>query len=803
MFGINGLLRLMRATSICLTLWVGQSVGQSSCVPTTDTALNSLQLMTTQEFSTNNIFPHSASFIEADFLSGVMGKNHNAGDSWEAQGAVRLWHYPYRLSTELLLGDSTLNTIQLPLPFRVESPHITLSLQSGEFKPNTGQLQGYQGEFIARRAEDVNLPFRGSMDSITSPNATIKAWENVLLTTCPLNDRDWDLTSHTLITDEETNIGTMSHAVLRMGGIPIFYWPWMDFPLQGQRKSGFLFPIIRQRQDNQISGTNIAFPYYINLAPNYDWLFTPYRFEKRGIRLDNEVRYLFPTAQGSATINVMQRDEINARTGLEPRRSRYIWQHQQKITDSMFVNILWNKVSDPQYLKDFSDDPLYPASTVNLPLSLQINDVYNQWRWSAAFLDYQNLSNNPDLNKPYQRRPLITFSSPRYRPFFDSTKTQDESWEKHLILSAQGEYSKFSHDYLPNIERTFFYPKWEWQNNDLSGFFHAQLGVHASKYRRESMVTSAEDNNLSRIVPITKASVGLNFERPVFRDSAGEIKKDSPYVQPKDWVQTLEPALYWLYIPYRRQNQFPVLDTSRPGFQLGQLDVDNNFSGWDRIADTHQLTFGLTSKILNDQRQERLTLSAGQRLFLQEQEVLLPGESVQKAGRGDFVMNVRWRDDHWKSEAQWRYDPQIKATGTAETLIAYQSSSNNLIGLRHTFQRQPVLPTITALSPTITKVVNLQKTVEGILDVDLGKGWRASGRNYYSLYENIYLETHMALRYQTCCMAVTLTRSNELLSADRSYRTQWGIQFSFLGFTQLGKKSDASLDNAFRSFRVR
>ncbi|HBT33007.1 MAG TPA: LPS-assembly protein LptD, partial [Pusillimonas sp.] len=105
----------------------------------------------------------------------------------------------------------------------------------------------------------------------------------------------------------------------------------------------------------------------------------------------------------------------------------------------------------------------------------------------------------------------------------------------------------------------------------------------------------------SRAVPLFSIDTGLMFERDT-----------SFFGNPS--VQTLEPRLYYLRVPYRDQDDLPVYDTGIATFNFAQAFDENYFSGgWDRIADANQLTLGLTTRWLDaDTGFERLALSAAQ-----------------------------------------------------------------------------------------------------------------------------------------------------------------------------------------------
>ena len=81
----------------------------------------------------------------------------------------------------------------------------------------------------------------------------------------------------------------MHNATIEMEGVPIFYTPWLTFPIDDRRKSGFLFPEVGKDSNG---GADIALPYYFNLAPNYDATLTPRYIADRGLLTELELRYL-------------------------------------------------------------------------------------------------------------------------------------------------------------------------------------------------------------------------------------------------------------------------------------------------------------------------------------------------------------------------------------------------------------------------------------------------------------------------------------------------------------------------------
>ena len=61
--------------------------------------------------------------------------------------------------------------------------------------------------------------------------------------------------------------GHSYNMLLKYKNIPIFYSPFISYPLTDKRQSGILTPSFGSSGD---SGTALSVPYYFNLAKNYD-----------------------------------------------------------------------------------------------------------------------------------------------------------------------------------------------------------------------------------------------------------------------------------------------------------------------------------------------------------------------------------------------------------------------------------------------------------------------------------------------------------------------------------------------------
>ena len=78
------------------------------------------------------------------------------------------------------------------------------------------------------------------------------------------------------------------------------------------------------------------------------------------------------------------------------------------------------------------------------------------------------------------------------------------------------------------------------------------------------------------------------------------------------YTQTLEPRLFYLYVPYKNQQDIPNFDSYLSIFDFDQLFVENRFSGLDKLGDANQISFGLTTRFLDAySAEERFSANIG------------------------------------------------------------------------------------------------------------------------------------------------------------------------------------------------
>jgi len=193
--------------------------------------------------------------------------------------------------------------------------------------------------------KDNGRTLRGNAERLTMQGKGQYRLQKSRANTCDPNDDSWYLKAGTIDLDYGSNLGVARHARIEFQGVPILYTPWIDFPLDGNRKSGLLFPTVKTGSD----GLQVSVPYYWNIAPNYDATITPSFMAQRGTMLGLEGRYLKPDYSGKISTEQLDDSKLG--------KKRYLWQftHQHSINSQLGFSLNGTTVSDDNYFKDFGE----------------------------------------------------------------------------------------------------------------------------------------------------------------------------------------------------------------------------------------------------------------------------------------------------------------------------------------------------------------------------------------------------------------------------------------------------------------
>lgn len=527
---------------------------------------------------------------------------------------------------------------------------------------------------------------------------------------CKPADRQWYLKAAETHLDYDNELATARDASVWFKDVPIFWAPKASFSLNSRRTSGFLHPTYSFSSRN---GFDLTAPYYWNIAPNYDVTFYPRYMAKRGVQLGADARYIDFNYTGNVKIEYLPEDEVLG-------RKRYAYQiiHAHSLGQGVTTSIQYNKVSDDFYWQDLSSR-LISTSRAQLPQLFSLAFAPTSWLSTGVqVLRYQTLQfdKTQTIERPYFLEPQISVLGYKANVF----KTD---------ISVLGQYSRFTHPTKDQGDRIVFNPQVSLPIVGPAYQITAKLGMHMTKYNLTRQETAGE-NTISRNLPIFSLDGNLVFERDTSMFG-------------KDYIQTLEPRLYYVHIPYRDQSNIPIFDTGLTDFNVAQIFAENRYSGSDRINDANQLTAALTSRMLDSETGvERLKAMVGQRYYFGEQRVSIPGETVRNENFSNVIAALTGIVlPKTYAEATWEYDYRNNHSVRYSTGVRYQPDYSKVLSASYRYTRDPL-------------------TNQAAVDqLDFSGQWPISGRWYavgrynYSLKDNVPLETIAGVEYNAGCWA--------------------------------------------------
>lgn len=672
-------------------------------------------------------------FIRADRLEGVSEK------SVEAEGGVELRTRGETVRADWLRYDLVADEVWAKGDVVLRRGIDWITGPEARFKRDTGvgffrEPHFYVGENGARGSAS-ELRFSGpERFDVTEARYT----------TCVAPREDWYIRMDELEVDQTRKVGTGRNATLHFLGAPVAYTPWLEFPLSGERKSGFLTPTLGSSGGR---GFEVAAPYYLNLAPDYDATITPRLMTRRGLQLAGQFRYLRPDSAGQLDGEYLNNDR-------ETGTNRYAlsWKHNHNIAAvpglAGYLNL--NKVSDDTYFSDLSDRVAVTSQT-SLPREGGLAWARGPFSLLARVQSFQTLQDPtaPPVTPPYNRLPQVL-------------ATLSETEWAGLDFGLAAEYVRFKQAALVEGDRFYAFPTVAWSRRGAAWFFTARGGVHARHYALDH--TAGGVSTTSVTLPVASVDAGLIFER-----------SDTAFGQA--FVQTLEPRAFYTYIPYRDQSAVPNFDSALDDFNFGQLFTENRYLGNDRVGDANQLTLAVTSRFLDaGTGAERLRLSVGQRLYFADQQVTL-NEPARSASTSDVLLGAEGRlSDAWSVAALMQFNLDSANTERLNVGARYTPAPGSVINASYRYTR--------SLSDPAGGTSSL-KQFDVATQWPVGDNWSLLARWNYSLLDGKTLEGVAGVEYNGGCWVLRLV-GQRLTTTTQTTTTSVFAQIELNGLARFG-----------------
>lgn len=611
--------------------------------------------------------------------------------------------------------DSVSETLDLHGDVYYSDDELALHSDSANIKLATDQAKLRDTLFVYPAT-----PLRGYAEAVYRDDKSLSHYQNVTYTSCRPGNQDWAIHASELKLNKFKGKGSAKHAWLEFKGAPVFYSPYLSFPIDNRRLSGFLAPVFG---NTQTGGFHLSTPYYWNLAPNYDVILKPKYFSKRGYMLGSDFRYLTETSRGKVLLEYMPNDEVLSRA-----RYQGSIKNSTQFSPNISANLDLNYVSDKNYFAELGNALNFPNFSF-VKSQADINYIREGVALTARAENYQTI--DPTLSGsqiPYRRLPQINLNLAHS---FNAVVPLDVQLENESVY--------FQHDSLVNGQRFNFKPSVSFPMQTASAYLTPKVSLQHTDYVLTNQATAGLSKEVSRTVPIMSADTGLFLEKNFqFADKA--------------LVHTLEPRLFYLYIPKVNQNQIPLFDTSVYDFWYSSMFRENRFSGSDRIQDANQVTTALTTRVVDPATGlERLKLSIGEIFYFRNRDVTLCGDypsvlcavsPVETQSSSPLVTEMSSQfNRHVAIDSGIQWDPHSNKIVRGKATIHLTGEPGEVINLGYLYRLNPLIPN---RSNDITQS-------DMSFHWPIYSNWSMVGRWQYSWLYNSTQDGFIGLEKENCC----------------------------------------------------
>ncbi len=589
----------------------------------------------------------------------------------------------------------------------------------------------------------------GTAQSLSRSETGVASMIDARYSYCPVGSEQWTLQSSSLTLDPNDSQGRARNVTLRIKDVPVFYTPYLQFPLGDKRMSGFLVPSFGSGED----GLDIAAPYYVNLAPDYDLLLTPRYISDRGAMLGSKFRHMSALTRTNLNVDALPGDE-KADDGNSDRWYLNTTHNGSAKRWESLVN--FTTVSDDEYFHDFSNSGLRSANATNLRKEAGFDYLPDNWRVGVKAKDFQTLGDT--LVKPHTVLPSL-FADGIY------------ALESGPVITLHNAMTRFDHSDSGDIQNKLFYDidynpltqSLGRENQIITGnrynldysialplrsagaFFTPKIGVRNVTQALDDTTVNTPDSNPSATVGVASIDSGLIFER------------DSQWFG-KHYRQTLEPRAFYYYAGKQDQDDIYNFESDSLSFSYAQLFRDYRLAGEDYVEDANQISTGVSSRLLDPQSgREILRVGIGQSYYLSNRDIVLESDPAtaryeQERDSSSIVGEIAARlNRDWdiRTETLWNDDRAQRERQSVA--LRYRDDERRLFNIGYQFLDRKPSPNADLVMTDRTVEQNYVSAV-----YPLNNQWSLIGHWNHDVTNDRDLERIAGFEYDSCCWSVRL-----------------------------------------------
>ncbi len=636
---------------------------------------------------------------------------------YHAEGNVLLRRGEMSLLSHSLAWDTQSGEVVAEGDVQIADPAGTVSGDSVVWDVDSGLGRIEEGRVFLR---EKNFHLTG--DAVEKTGAQSFHVDRGTFTTCDGEIPSWKFGARDL-TVTLGGFARGKHVIFYLHDIPVLYIPYILYPVQTERESGFLLPSAGYSDKK---GTQLSLAYYQVIAPNQDaTLYLDY-LSRLGLGKGLEYRYIF----GHENEGIWRGYHISSSNGSGDRYA-IDWNHFGFLPGNVRLSADVEYVSSRDYFEDFGN----VAGEYNKDQTKSIVYLSRAWGKTNATAQFQYIQVVESNDKTVlQRLPEMRVDVIRQRlgqtPFYLQLDTSSTYFWR--LEGLKGERLE-----LRPVVAAAFRP---WGAFDVSPEF---------AYRERLYWTS--DGNDNKGLPEVSLRMSTRLSR-VFSlgedDSSTRIR------------HSMEPEWTYYYTPYEDQSVLP------------------QFDNLDRIEGQNRISLALTNRLT-----ARLERDAGQSEYLEFLYLRLSGDyDIHEARqdrdasdlplrpfsplRAELILRPS-RHAYLDVDASYDFYPEKRELTRFNARGNIADNRGNALSVEYRKDRE---------DPDLGDI----EYVAGILDTSLLSPVYLNYQHRHDLIDNRRLEDVVDLEYRSQCWSLFLTYR------DRPDDSQIMISFSMSGLGRFG-----------------
>ena len=681
---------------------------------------------------------------------------HEEGGVSRLEGRVQIEYQGRSVTAGTVTVDQQAQTFAVEGGLLLRQPGMALAGERAQGQLATGETQLEDASFLLHGPRLRGQTAR--LDSLADQTLVIHQGQ---FTRCEPQSGAWTLRSQRIALYRAKGYGTARHVRLALLGLPIAYFPYLRFPTDDRRHSGFLNPAIGRSTD---AGTETSLAYYFNLAPNYDLTYALRSLRRRGLGHEADFRHLSRRSQSRIAAAYLGEDKI-----FVPRESG----------------------AAPEPCPPGEDQgmgALCPAqreeSTKRWLLHLTHASQAGRWTSRLNYAAVSDLDYLRDFGSPSAGRGgFHQLGSSLHAPVLERTGSlayQRGNWQGRLALHGFQSLRQAHRNQYETLPRVAL------QYRRRGRLLDFALALQGTRFARRT-----EDREEEETPPVTgdrqvlDASLALPMRRPWGRliprldyihrgyaledrppgadetpeASARRLSLDASLTLVKEVrlfgreaLHTVEPRVFLLHMEEERQEGLPSFDASIITPSYRQLFRRSSFTGYDRFGEIRQATLGLETSLSSlATGAQWATASIGQAFYHEARALGLDGAAPPADASPLFLALHASPLAHFSARFSYEYDTEADSLARAHASLKYRPGPQKVLNVSWAYvkeerQRQGLLQNEREIKVSFVWPLSRRPA----------SPWRLMGSWTHDRKSGSTIESLFGLEYNGCCTRTRL-----------------------------------------------